>query len=66
MNNPEDYEGIKITYFVPDERKAGGKYVGVVGTIHKIDKINRSIVLEDRTILRISDIADVEPIKCEY
>ena len=66
VNNPEDYEGIKITYFVPDERKAGGKYVSVVGAIHKIDKVERTIVLEDRTIIRISDIADVEPIKCEY
>lgn len=66
VNNPEDYEGIKITYFVPDERKAGGKYVSVVGAIHKIDKVERTIVLEDGTIIRICDTADVELIKSEY
>ena len=66
VNNPDGYEGIKITYFVPDERKAGGKYVSVVGAIHKIDKVESTIVLEDGTIIRICDVADVELIKSEY
>lgn len=63
MTNPNEFEGIKIRYFVPDERKSGGKYVNVFGSIHKIDKLEKIIVLEDGTWVKICDILDVWLIK---
>lgn len=63
MTNPMEFEGIKITYFVPDERKEGGKYVSVVGAIRKIDELDRMIVLEDKTCISIDTVLDVELIK---
>lgn len=47
---------ITLTYFKPDEFKAGGEYVTVSGFIKKIDDVERIIVLygsdniEDKTI----------------
>lgn len=64
--NPTDFEGMKITYFVPDERKSGGKYVTAIGSIHKIDKLEKVIVLEDGTRVKIYDILDVWLIKKEH
>ena len=36
---------ISITYFVPDEKKAGGKYVTVEEQIKKIDSVNKKVIL---------------------
>jgi len=63
LSNPAEFNGIKITYFIPDEKKAGGKYVNVVGTIRKIDKLEKIIILDDDTHIRIHDIMDVQLIK---
>ena len=44
---------VSITYFQPDERKAGGKYVTVAGTVKKIDEYTAELVLEDGVRLDI-------------
>lgn len=36
---------ITITYFVPDEKKAGGAYKTITDTVKKIDTVVRQIVL---------------------
>ena len=36
---------VTITYFVPDEKKAGGKYVMAEEQIRRIDSISRQVVL---------------------
>lgn len=36
---------VTITYFVPDERKSGGRYDSVTEAIKKIDTVGRKIVL---------------------
>lgn len=60
-----DYPGVIIAYFIPDERKSGGRYDRVSGIIKKIDPVERRIVLfaenmisDGRTIdmARISNI----------
>ena len=40
---------VSITYFQPDERKAGGKYVTVAGVLKKIDEYEGVLVMEDGT-----------------
>lgn len=35
---------VTITYFVPDQHKAGGEYVAVTKEIKKIDTVSRTIV----------------------
>ena len=51
---------VKITYFLPDGRKSGGKYVSKMGTVIKIDLYNRQIKLEDETDIPLDDIFAIE------
>ena len=48
-----------ITYFVPDERKAGGSYQTVTGTVRRIDTVNGVLLLTDQRAIPIPDIFDV-------
>ena len=48
-----------ITYFVPDERKAGGSYQTVTGTARRIDTANGVLLLTDQRAIPIPDILDV-------
>lgn len=38
---------IAVTYFVPDEKKDGGSYQTIKGTIKRLDRIKRRIVFHD-------------------
>ena len=53
-------KAVSITYFQPDARKAGGKYVTVTGTVKKFDEYTAELVLEDGTRLDICRIYKVE------
>ncbi len=57
--NMEEPPAAEITYFVQDERKRGGKYETVQGTIIKYDSLARSIDLDNGTTLFIDDVTDV-------
>ena len=48
-----------ITYFVPDERKAGGSYQTITGTARRIDTVNGILLLTDRREVPIADIFGV-------
>ena len=51
---------IKITYFVPDEKKDGGKYEIICNTIQKIDMYTNEFVMLDGTRININDIIDIQ------
>ena len=51
---------VSVTYFVPDERKAGGSYITVTGIVKKLDDFQRTIVLEDGIIVPMDDILELE------
>lgn len=50
---------IEITYFQPDERKSGGAYVSSVGVVKKIDKYQRSVVMQNGTRIPIEEIIEI-------
>lgn len=50
---------VVLTYFLPDEKKAGGKYVTVTGNVKKIDEYGKIIVLEDKTKIPINEIIGI-------
>ena len=50
---------VSITYFVPDERKAGGSYQTVTGTVRRIDTVNSVLLLTDQRAIPIPDIFNV-------
>ena len=50
---------VSITYFVPDERKAGGSYQTITGEVKRIDTVSGMILLTDQRVIPIPDIFDV-------
>jgi len=50
---------VSIEYFVPDERKSGGKYVIVSGVVKKFSSAERTITMSDGRIIRIADILTI-------
>ena len=50
---------VTFTYFIPDMKKEGGKYVDVTGKIKKIDMYKKMIILEDNTEIPINDIINI-------
>ena len=51
---------VTITYFQPDERKAGGKYVSAVGAAKKIDDFERRITMQDGAKIPMDDVLSIE------
>ena len=50
---------ISITYFRPDERKTGGSYVTVSGTIKMVDEYARIVVMTDQTVIPMEHIREI-------
>ena len=51
---------ISVTYFVPDQRKAGGEYVTASGHVKRIDEITRTMIFTDNKTIPIDDIISME------
>ena len=47
---------IEITYFIPDERKSGGRYETIYGYLKRIDENERCIILQDKQTIRFDRI----------
>lgn len=59
MDALDEESEIKITYFKPDERKAGGEYVSAIGAVKKVDDFERLITMQDGTRIPMDDVYDM-------
>ena len=59
MDALDEEPEIKITYFKPDERKAGGEYVSAIGAVKKVDDFERLITMQDGTRIPMHDVYDM-------
>ena len=50
---------VTVTYFIPDSKKDGGKYLTVTGKVLKIDEYKQKIVLENKIEIPISEIIEI-------
>lgn len=50
---------IKVTSFVPDSKKDGGKYITATGKVLKIDEYKQKIFLENKIEIPISEIIEI-------
>lgn len=55
-NNPK----VTIKYFIPDDKKAGGKYQSITKEVKKIDDYYKNIILTNGEKIPIQDIIDIE------
>ena len=51
---------VRITYFVPDNKKAGGAYISYTGCVKKIDEYEHTVIMEDKTVIPIEQISDID------
>ena len=50
---------VTVEYFVPDERKAGGAYVTVTGRVRHISVPEKTLVMEDGTVIPLDDVVSL-------
>ena len=50
---------VTVTYFVPDLKKSGGKYVTIIGNVKKIDKHNQCLVLTNKKEIPLNEIIEI-------
>ena len=60
VDSLDDKPEVTFTYFKPDERKAGGAYLEVTGTVKKVDDFERLIVMQNGTKMPMDDILNIE------
>ena len=60
MDTFDDAPEVTITYFQPDERKAGGKYVSATGAVKKVDDFERRITMRDGTRIPMDDVLSID------
>ena len=51
---------VTITYFQPDERKGGGKYLTATGAVKKVDDFERRITMQDGAKIPMDDVLSIE------
>ena len=60
MDALDDALEVTITYFQPDERKDGGKYVSATGAVKKVDDFERRITMWDGTRIPMDDVLSID------
>ena len=56
----KEHPDVKVTYFVPDFYKDGGRYETITGTVKRVDLYEKLLIFTDRTAVKINDITDIE------
>lgn len=60
LNNIKKDKPVKLTYFIKDNKKSGGKYIERICNIIKINKIDKTIILSNKDKINIENIIKVE------
>ena len=55
----DEQRQIKVIYFVPDERKAGGRYLEKTGVVLRFDSFNNALVFSDGEKIAVNDLYEV-------
>lgn len=56
----DEQSEIKVTYFVPDEKKSGGRYVEKVGVVRIYDSYANELVFMDSVRIAVADMAKLD------
>ena len=50
---------ISVTRFLPDEKKAGGRYETLTGRVRRLDEANRTLILADGTRIDLDTVVEL-------
>ena len=56
----KEQPNIAVTYFIPDNKKAGGRYVTVSGKVKKLDGMKCAIIMTNGTKIPIGDVQYID------
>ena len=56
----EEKPRISVTYFLPDQKKAGGSYVTVTGQVKKLDTYRQQLLFTDGSAIPFQEIIELE------
>ena len=56
----EEKPRISVTFFLPDQKKAGGSYVTVTGQVKKMDTYKQQLLLTDGSAIPFQEIVELE------
>lgn len=56
----EERPEITVEYFIPDEKKSGGKYVTLLGKFRRIDEYNHNMVFTSGEEIPLNDIFEID------
>ena len=59
LDSLDEQPQISVTYFVPDEKKSGGKYVEKVGVVRIYDSYANELVFTDGVRIAVADMANI-------
>lgn len=60
MDRIGEHPNVAVTWFQPDGKKAGGRYVTTTGRLKRLDEVERVLVMEDKTTVPLDDIIHIE------
>ena len=60
LEHLSEHPQVSLTYFVPDEKKSGGAYRTVTGTVRKLDSFAKTLTLTDGTVVPMEEMVHVE------
>ena len=60
LDSLDEQPQISVTYFVPDEKKSGGKYVEKVGVVRIFDSYSQELVFTDGVRIAVADMAKLD------
>ena len=56
----DEHPDVSVTWFQPDGKKDGGRYVTTTGRLKRIDEVERVLVMEDKTTVPLDDIISID------
>lgn len=60
LDSLDEQPQISVTYFVPDEKKSGGKYVEKQGVVRIFDSYSQELVFTDGMRIAVADMARLD------
>ena len=60
MDRIGEHPDVAVTWFQPDGKKDGGRYVTTTGRLKRIDEVERVLVMEDKTTVPLDDVISID------
>ena len=60
MDRIDEHPHVAVTWFQPDGKKDGGRYVTTTGRLKRIDEVGRVLVMEGKTAVPLDDVISID------